>query len=118
MHWQRPSPWSSYPEDNHREGQSLRLKQQYFLVSATLQDICAKHKAKYGTLENFAHKHVLHINDTHPTLVIPELMRILMDENDMSWEQAWNITSQSVAYTNHTVMPVPSSAGRYRSIQS
>ena len=55
-----------YPEDNHREGQSLRLKQQYFLVSATLQDICAKHKAKYGTLENFAHKHVLHINDTHP----------------------------------------------------
>ena len=69
-----------YPEDNHREGQSLRLKQQYFLVSATLQDICAKHKAKYGTLENFAHKHVLHINDTHPTLVIPELMRILMDE--------------------------------------
>ena len=94
-----------YPEDNHREGQSLRLKQQYFLVSATLQDICAKHKAKYGTLENFAHKHVLHINDTHPTLVIPELMRILMDENDMSWENAWNITSQSVAYTNHTVMP-------------
>ena len=94
-----------YPEDNHREGQSLRLKQQYFLVSATLQDICAKHKAKYGTLENFAHKHVLHINDTHPTLVIPELMRILMDENGMSWEQAWNITSQSVAYTNHTVMP-------------
>ncbi|HIY53903.1 MAG TPA: glycogen/starch/alpha-glucan family phosphorylase, partial [Candidatus Agathobaculum merdavium] len=94
-----------YPEDNHREGQSLRLKQQYFLVSATLQDICAKHKAKYGTLANFAHKHVLHINDTHPTLVIPELMRILMDENDMSWENAWNITSQSVAYTNHTVMP-------------
>ena len=94
-----------YPADNHREGKSLRLSQQYFLVSATLQDICAKHKAKYGTLENFAHKHVLHINDTHPTLVIPELMRILMDENDMSWEQAWNITSQSVAYTNHTVMP-------------
>ena len=94
-----------YPEDNHRAGQSLRLKQQYFLVSATLQDICAKHKATHGTLDNFAHKHVLHINDTHPTLVIPELMRILMDDNDMSWEQAWNITSQSVAYTNHTVMP-------------
>ena len=94
-----------YPEDNHREGQSLRLKQQYFLVSATIQDICAKHKAKYKTLANFAHKHVLHINDTHPTLVIPELMRILMDENDMTWEQAWNIVSQSVAYTNHTVMP-------------
>lgn len=94
-----------YPEDNHREGQSLRLKQQYFLVSATLQDICAKHKARYGTLRNFARKHVLHINDTHPTLVIPELMRILMDDNDFSWDLAWNITSQAVAYTNHTVMP-------------
>jgi len=94
-----------YPEDNHREGQILRLKQQYFLVSATLQDICAKHKARYGTLRNFARKHVLHINDTHPTLVIPELMRILMDEEDMGWDLAWNITSQSVAYTNHTVMP-------------
>ncbi|NCB28491.1 MAG: glycogen/starch/alpha-glucan phosphorylase [Clostridia bacterium] len=94
-----------YPEDNHREGQSLRLKQQYFLVSATIQDICAKHKAKYGSLLNFARKHVLHINDTHPTLVIPELMRILMDEEGMGWDKAWNIVSQSVAYTNHTVMP-------------
>ncbi len=94
-----------YPEDNHREGQSLRLKQQYFLVSATLQDICAKHKARYGTLRNFARRHVLHINDTHPTLVIPELMRILMDEEGLGWDVAWNITSQAVAYTNHTVMP-------------
>lgn len=94
-----------YPEDNHREGQSLRLKQQYFLVSATLQDICAKHMQQFGTMANFAHKHVLHINDTHPTLVIPELMRILMDDHDMSWEQAWNVVSQAVAYTNHTVMP-------------
>ena len=94
-----------YPEDNHLAGQSLRLKQQYFLVSATMQDICAKHKARYGTLKNFAEKNVLHINDTHPALVIPELMRILMDEEGMSWEVAWNIVSQSVAYTNHTVMP-------------
>lgn len=94
-----------YPEDTHLEGQSLRLKQQYFLVSATIQDICAKHKTKYGTLENFAQKNVLHINDTHPTMVIPELMRILMDQEHMSWENAWNIVSQSVAYTNHTVMP-------------
>lgn len=93
-----------YPEDNHREGQSLRLKQQYFLVSATIQDICAKHKAQYGTLKNFARKHVLHINDTHPVLVIPELMRILMDEENMGWDKAWNIVSQAVAYTNHTVM--------------
>lgn len=94
-----------YPEDNHIEGQSLRLKQQYFLVSATIQDICAKHKAQYGTLENFARKHTLHINDTHPVLVIPELMRILMDEEGMGWDKAWNIISQCVAYTNHTVMP-------------
>ena len=94
-----------YPEDNHLAGQSLRLKQQYFLVSATMQDICAKHKARYGTLENFAEKNVLHINDTHPALVIPELMRILMNAEGMSWEVAWNIVSQSVAYTNHTVMP-------------
>lgn len=94
-----------YPEDNHPEGQSLRLKQQYFLVSATIQDICAKHKAKYGTLANFARKHVLHINDTHPVLVIPELMRILVDEEEMTWDMAWNIVTQSVAYTNHTVMP-------------
>lgn len=93
-----------YPEDNHYEGQSLRLKQQYFLVSATIQDICAKHKAKSGTLKNFAHYHVIHINDTHPTMVIPEMMRIFMDEEDMGWEEAWNIVQQSVAYTNHTVM--------------
>lgn len=94
-----------YPEDKHLAGQSLRLKQQYFLVSATIQDICAKHKARYGTLQNFAEKNVLHINDTHPALAIPELMRILMDEEGMGWEMAWNTVSQSVAYTNHTVMP-------------
>ncbi len=94
-----------YPEDNHLAGQSLRLKQQYFLVSATAQDICARHKAHYGTLENFAEKNVLHINDTHPALVIPELMRILMDEEGMGWDGAWHIVSQSVAYTNHTVTP-------------
>ena len=93
-----------YPEDNHREGQSLRLKQQYFLVSATLQDICAKHKAKYGTLENFAHKHVLHINDTHPTLAIPELMRVLLDDCGYTWDHAWHIVTNTFAYTNHTVM--------------
>lgn len=94
-----------YPEDNHSEGQSLRLKQQYFLVSASIQDICAKHKAQYGTLKNFAEKHVVHINDTHPVCVIPELMRILMDEEHMGWDEAWHIVTTSIAYTNHTVMP-------------
>ncbi len=93
-----------YPEDNHMEGKSLRLKQQYFFVSATVQSIVKKHLAEYHTLENFHEKHVLHINDTHPTLVIPELMRILLDEAGYSWDQAWNIVTKSVAYTNHTVL--------------
>ena len=69
-----------YPEDNHYEGKSLRLKQQYFFVSATIQSIVRKHRAEYGTLRNFHLKHVIQINDTHPTLAIPELMRILLDE--------------------------------------
>jgi len=93
-----------YPADNHYEGKSLRLKQQYFFVSATVQSICRKHRARYGTLRNFHEKHVLQINDTHPALVIPELMRILLDEEGYSWEDAWYITTHSVAYTNHTVL--------------
>ena len=93
-----------YPDDNHYEGKSLRLKQQYFFVSATVQSICRKHKAQYGTLINFHEKHVLQINDTHPTLVIPELMRILLDEEGYGWDEAWHITTRSVAYTNHTVL--------------
>ncbi len=93
-----------YPADNHYEGKSLRLKQQYFMVSASMQSIVRKHKAHYGTLANFAEKHVIQINDTHPTLVIPELMRLLMDENGFGWDEAWNIVSNSVAYTNHTVL--------------
>ena len=93
-----------YPDDNHYEGKSLRLKQQYFFVSATVQSIVRKHRAQYGTLRNFHEKHVLQINDTHPTLVIPELMRILMDVEGYSWNDAWNIVTKSVAYTNHTVL--------------
>lgn len=93
-----------YPADNHREGKSLRLKQQYFFVSATIQSICRKHKQEYGTLRNFAEKHIIQINDTHPTLAIPELMRILMDEEGYGWDAAWSIVSRSFAYTNHTVM--------------
>jgi len=93
-----------YPEDNHREGKSLRLKQQYFFVSATVQSICRQHKLEYGTLRNFHEKHIIQINDTHPTLVIPELMRILLDQEGYSWDDAWFIVSRSVAYTNHTVL--------------
>ena len=93
-----------YPEDNHIEGKSLRLKQQYFFVSATIQSITAKHLDTYGTLKNFHEKNVIQINDTHPTLVIPELMRILIDDTGMNWDDAWYITTRSVAYTNHTVL--------------
>ncbi len=93
-----------YPDDNHYEGKSLRLKQQYFFVSATVQSIVRKHKALYGTLRNFHEKHVIHINDTHPTMVIPELMRILLDHEDYSWDDAWEIVTHTVAYTNHTVL--------------
>jgi len=93
-----------YPDDNHYEGKSLRLKQQYFFVSATVQSIVRKHRSQYGTLRNFHEKHVIQINDTHPTLVIPELMRILLDEEGYTWEEAWHIVTRSVCYTNHTIL--------------
>ena len=93
-----------YPEDNHYEGKSLRLKQQYFFVSATMQSIMRKHIEVYGTAANFHEKNVIQINDTHPALVIPELMRILVDDAGLSWDEAWHITTCSVAYTNHTVL--------------
>ena len=93
-----------YPADDHYEGKSLRLKQQYFFVSATVQSIVRKHRAQYGTLRNFHEKHAIQINDTHPTLVIPELMRILMDEEGYAWEEAWHIVTNTVCYTNHTIL--------------
>ena len=93
-----------YPDDNHYEGKSLRLKQQYFFVSATAQSIVRQHRAQYGTLRNFHEKHVIQINDTHPTLVIPELMRIFMDVEGYSWDEAWHIVTHTVCYTNHTVL--------------
>ena len=93
-----------YPEDNHYEGKSLRLKQQYFFVSATLQSITRQHIQTYGTLKNFHEKNVIQINDTHPALVIPELMRILVDDAGLDWDEAWHIVTHCVAYTNHTVM--------------
>ena len=93
-----------YPSDNHFEGKTLRIKQQYFLVSATLQYILDDHFRKYGTYDNLAEKAAIHINDTHPAFCVPELMRLLMDEHGYSWDDAWNITSKTIAYTNHTIM--------------
>ena len=93
-----------YPEDNHIEGKSLRLRQQYFLVSASIQDILNRHMRRYNTLDNLPEKVAIHINDTHPTLSIPELMRLLLDECGYSWEKAWDLVKRTVAYTNHTIM--------------
>ena len=91
-----------YPEDNHMEGKSLRLRQQYFLVSASIQDILNRHLRHYNTLENLPEKVAIHINDTHPTLCIPVLMRFLLDECGYSWDKAWNIVMGTIAYTNHS----------------
>ncbi len=93
-----------YPEDNHMEGKSLRLRQQYFLVSASIQDILGRHLRKYNTLDNLHEKVAIHINDTHPALSVPELMRFLLDECGYGWDKAWDIVCKTVAYTNHTVM--------------
>lgn len=93
-----------YPSDNHPEGKSLRLRQQYFLVSASVQDIIKHHLREYGSLDNLPEKVAIHINDTHPTMVIPELMRIMLDECGYGWDDAWKIVTNTVAYTNHTVM--------------
>ncbi|MBB6215787.1 starch phosphorylase [Anaerosolibacter carboniphilus] len=94
-----------YPDDQHQEGRILRLKQQYFLVSASLQSIIHRYKRKGGSLHEFSNKIAIHINDTHPVLAIPELMRILIDEEDMGWDQAWQLTTQTISYTNHTILP-------------
>ena len=94
-----------YPEDAHKEGKILRISQQYFFVSASMQSMVRKHFAKFATLHNLPAKVAVHINDTHPSMVIPELMRILMDEYEMDWDYAWEIVRKTVSYTNHTVMP-------------
>ncbi len=94
-----------YPSDNHTEGKLLRLSQQYFLVSASVQSIIRDHMAVYGTLANLEDKIAIHINDTHPALCVPELMRILVDDYFYSWENAWDKVVKICSYTNHTVMP-------------
>ena len=93
-----------YPADDHIDGKRLRLKQQYLLVSASLQSILQSHLKNYQTLDNLADKVAIHINDTHPALCVPELMRLLVDDYGYGWDKAWEITGKTLAYTNHTVM--------------
>lgn len=98
-----------YPDDNYPEGKTLRLKQQYFFVSAGLQSIVRRYKRTHGSkpadLARIHKKIAIHINDTHPALAVPELMRILMDEEGLSWDQAWEATRKTISYTNHTILP-------------
>ncbi|NDL66949.1 glycogen/starch/alpha-glucan phosphorylase, partial [Anaerotalea alkaliphila] len=93
-----------YPNDNHHQGKELRLKQQYFFISATVQQVVGKFKRKYGDVSRLHEKVAFHINDTHPSLTIPELMRVLLDEEGMAWGEAWAIVTRTCGYTNHTIM--------------
>ena len=94
-----------YPQDDFYEGRVLRLKQQYFFVSAGLQSIIRRYKKTYSDMSQLPEKIAVHINDTHPAVAVPELMRILIDEEDLPWDAAWEITTKTISYTNHTIMP-------------
>ncbi|MCL2226688.1 MAG: glycogen/starch/alpha-glucan phosphorylase [Oscillospiraceae bacterium] len=94
-----------YPDDSNYQNRMLRLKQQYFLVSAGIQSIIAHHHRHYGDIRILPDYVAIHINDTHPALAVPELMRILMDEEGLSWDDAWDITVKTISYTNHTILP-------------
>ena len=93
-----------YPNDNHYSGKELRLKQLYFFISASLQALIAKYKKKHGDIRKLYEKVVIQMNDTHPTVAVPELMRLLIDAEGLSWDEAWEVTSKTCAYTNHTIM--------------
>ncbi len=94
-----------YPNDSSENGKELRLKQQYFLVSASLQDVVFQWKQRYGNFDDFAANNAFQLNDTHPSLAVAELMRILVDKEELHWDEAWAITTQTMAYTNHTLLP-------------
>ena len=94
-----------YPDDTVFAGKELRLKQEYFFVACTIQDILRRFKSDGNSWESFPDKVFLQLNDTHPALVIPELMRLLMDREGLGWDQAWRISTASTGYTNHTILP-------------
>ncbi len=97
--------WVLYPDDSSQAGRELRLKQEAFLVSASLQDMLARHVREHGELRDFGRRNAVHLNDTHPALAPAELMRLLLDVHGLAWNEAWAITRQAVSYTNHTLMP-------------
>ncbi len=97
--------WVLYPDDSTPAGRELRLRQEYFLVSASMQDMLARHLSEHATLDNLAAHAAVHLNDTHPALAIPELLRLLIDEHRMDWDDAWTRCQQVFSYTNHTLMP-------------
>ncbi|MER8443669.1 glycogen/starch/alpha-glucan phosphorylase [Mesorhizobium sp. M1066] len=94
-----------YPADSHKAGQELRLRQEYFFSTASLQDIVQRHLSQYGDLKSLPDKAAIHLNDTHPAIAVPELMRLLMDVHGMDFDQAWDITKRTFGYTNHTLLP-------------
>jgi glycogen phosphorylase len=97
--------WVLYPDDSHAAGRELRLRQEAFLVSASLQDLIQRHLSEFGTLDTLGDCNAIHLNDTHPALAPAELMRLLIDEHGVDWDSAWRITTRAVSYTNHTLMP-------------
>ncbi|MDX8524518.1 glycogen/starch/alpha-glucan phosphorylase [Mesorhizobium sp. MSK_1335] len=94
-----------YPADSHMAGQELRLRQEYFFSTASLQDIVQRHLSQYGDLKSLPDKAAIHLNDTHPAVAVPELMRLLMDVHGMDFDQAWDVTKRTFGYTNHTLLP-------------
>jgi starch phosphorylase len=97
--------WVLYPDDSTAAGRTLRLKQEALLVSASLQDLIARHLREHGSVQQLGRRNAIHLNDTHPALAPAELMRLLLDEHGLAWDEAWTMTRQAVSYTNHTLMP-------------
>ena len=102
--WPGPSWRFFYPNDAHMAGKELRLKQQYFFISASVQTAIKKYKKHHSDIKKLYEKVTFQMNDTHPTVAVPELMRILMDEEGLTWDEAWEVTTKTCAYTNHTIM--------------
>ena len=100
-----PSPRSFIPSDSTPAGQELRLRQEYFFASASLQDLIRRHLKQFGDIETLAEKVAIQLNDTHPAIAVAELMRLLVDVHGLEWDRAWEITQATFSYTNHTLLP-------------